>query len=212
MRVDGGDLLDYALGTIDPEGARAVESFLEERPELAAGLRQSQDALAELVMRLPPMPVTEEDEERVLALARQEEGRVMRAGEPERRGGPLWVALGLAIALGLTAWLVFLRFGGGEPSQPDLPGGPPEVVRDIEGRRAGVIIRLADGSLFLAFDEEAAAGGPLRLWAVDGRRVEPLGVTDGRAVVLPEFPEGARLRVTRNGGGLEEEAWLELRP
>jgi hypothetical protein len=206
MSVDAGSLIDYALGTISPQGAREVEAHLADRPELAAGLRRMQDGLAEMVLDLPALPVSGADEDALAAAA------LRHAPKPAGRGsGPLWVALGLALALGLTAWLAFQRLGLW-PAETEPAARALEQVLDRDGNQVAVMVRLGGGGLFIAFEGPPPSGEVYRIWSVVGGEVLPLEVSEGRAVHLPVLPAGARLRITRDAGQPVSEPWLELRP
>lgn len=122
-----GELLDLALGLLEPAEARALEAHAAEcaacRAELAA-LRRTREVLASL----PPIEAPERGAPVVLAAARQ-------AAEAARRPGwaaPRWLwggTLGLAGAAALA--VLVLRFTG-----PTVPGPLSDDREALLGREA----------------------------------------------------------------------------
>ncbi len=75
MTIDDDILVAYALGTLSSAEAREVERHLEAQPEAAATVLNYLDALSEMVMELPPVPLPEGAEEALLAGIREESSK-----------------------------------------------------------------------------------------------------------------------------------------
>lgn len=174
MTIDDAALIDYALGTVSRERTKEVESFLRAHPDAALRVRRMQDALAELVLTLPPEASSVDAEDDLVERLRRTSQPPMPHDRLRRRAArrsPRWAAFGIAVALGLAAWLIL-----GPLLRPDRtdqvleryqsqPGALSSRLITQDGRELGTLVRLPDDRLFVAF-EELPQDGVYQLWAL----------------------------------------------
>lgn len=175
MTINEDTLVAYALGTLSPAEAREVERHLEAQPEAAATVLGYQDALSEMVMELPPLPLPEGAEEILLNTIREESSK--------SSAWRLGLGLGMAAKAGAALWLL----GRAPPyevrKQLDDYGSRPGAVEaplvNVNGHIVGDFVRLPDNRLFVAFDSPPAEGKALQAWEVVGSVPQPLGTWQG---------------------------------
>ncbi|HEX7002826.1 MAG TPA: anti-sigma factor [Trueperaceae bacterium] len=204
MTIDEALLIDYALGTVSSEQAREVESFLRVDSEAARRVRRIQDDLSWLVMTLPPARTDERSVELLVERLRaspippRSHDRLTR-GAAKRSSR--WAAFGIAVALGVAAWLVL-----GPLLRPDRverlveryqarPGALSSRLIDEDGRELGTLVRLPDGRLFVAFDERPPEG-VYQLWALREDGPFSLAVVEGRTMLTEPVTEASSLAIT----------------
>lgn len=175
MTINEDTLVAYALGMLSPAEAGEVEQHLEAHPEEAATVLDYLDALSEMVMELPPLPLPEGAEDALLASIREESSK----GSAWRWG----LGLGMAAKAGAALWLL----GRAPPyevrKQLDDYGSRPGAVEaplvDVNGHIVGDVVRLPDNQLFVAFDRLPPEGQALQAWEVIGGVPRPLGTWQG---------------------------------
>ena len=193
MTIDDAALIDYALGTVSRERTKEVESFLRSHPDAALRVRRMQDALAELVLTLPPEASSVDAEDDLVERLRRTSQPPVPHDRLRRRAtrrSPRWAAFGIAVALGLAAWLIL-----GPILRPDRtdqvleryqsqPGALSSRLITQDGRELGTLVRLPDDRLFVAF-EELPEGGVYQLWALsEGEQLASASSADER--ITPE--------------------------
>lgn len=204
MTVDDAVLIEYAFGTLPKEQVEEVERFLRSHPAAAGEVRRAQDTMADLVLSLPPETASQAGEEALIErLGRHHDPP--RKRRPHRPAGarrsPRWAALGLAAALGIAAWLAFGPFRVSEPSDPLLaryeaqPGAVSSPLTTEEGVELGTLVRLADGSLFVAFDQEPTSG-VYQLWEIRDEGIESLAVAEDQNVLTEPLSPDSTFGVT----------------
>lgn len=111
---DTDTLIEFALGTLEPETAKWVEQAVSESPALALELSAWQKSLAAFGSNLPAVTPSVQLEARVISAIRQAHPPISRraAPQPSRRASPranIFLALTSALsAVGLLAAVFFL--------------------------------------------------------------------------------------------------------
>jgi anti-sigma factor RsiW len=136
------ELLDLALGLLEPEEARALEAHAERcaacRAELAA-LRQTR----QLVAGLPPLPAPERGAAVLLAAARQAAEAAAEARRP-RWALPRWLAGGALGLAGATALLLLVLRDPVAPTRGPLSEDREALLGQAAPAVAPAVARTAD--------------------------------------------------------------------
>jgi hypothetical protein len=175
------ELLDLALGLLEPEEARALEAHAEGcaacRAELAA-LRQTR----QLVAGLPPLPAPERGAAVLLAAARQAAEAAAEARRP-RWALPRWLAGGALGLAGATALLLLVLRDPAAPTRGPLS----EDHEALLGQAAPAVAPAAAPSPAPAVAPPAPPVNVAERAAVEGKVAEK-----GRAEAREEARDEAR--------------------
>lgn len=202
MIIEENVLVDYALGTLASGQVPEVERFLAADPAAAARVRRLQDLMAEYVLQLPAEALSEGEEDALVERLRTGSDPPLVQGRrrASRRSQP-WVALGLAAALGVAAWLAFGplitsdRLDRITTGYIEQPGSVVLSLVDSSGEELGTLVRLADGRLFVAF-ERLPTEGAYQLWEVREGRPRSLAAGRRRSFLTEPVERGAIFEVT----------------
>ncbi|HEY7268162.1 MAG TPA: anti-sigma factor [Solirubrobacterales bacterium] len=204
---DRDDLVAFALGALDPGGAREVEAHA---PSCARCTRQLEalvpavGVLGESVEQLEPPPKLRE---RVLAEVRSDVARPAEEPEtprhPSRRGWRgLFARPAIAVGLAIVAAAVggYLLAGNGDNGAPEEPSVPVVAQQGIGGTLA-----IGERSSMLDLHGLAQLRGRevYQVWVAQGQSVRPssnfIPDSHGRAMTAIDgrLSPGAKVMVTR---------------
>lgn len=204
MTIDDSVLVDYALGSLAPEQVAEVERFLAADPVVSARVRRIQDLVADYVLQLPAEPLKEGEEDALVDLLRAGKDPPVVPGQVRKRAGRRsqpWVALGLAAALGVAAWLAFGPLTASDRLDRittryiEQPGSVASRLVDSSGEELGTLVRLEDGRLFIAF-EQLPESGAYQLWEIRDGDPRSLAVGRSRSFLTESVERGAIFGVT----------------
>ncbi|MEX2540447.1 MAG: anti-sigma factor [Trueperaceae bacterium] len=204
MIIDENVLVDYALGTLAPEQVAEVERFLAADPAAAARVRRLQDLMAEYVLQLPAEALSEGEEDALVERLRAgSDPPLVRSQSRQRTGrrSQPWVALGLAAALGVAAWLAFGPLTASDRLDRitaryiEQPGSVAHSLVDSSGEELGTLVRLDDGRLFVAF-ERLPPDGAYQLWEIRDGSPRSLAVGRSRSFLTESVERGGIFGVT----------------
>jgi hypothetical protein len=194
----------YALDALSPEERAQVERVLEASPQLQAELKELQAAAAELALALPPEPLPEGLEERVMASLPPQVEPVRTLPLPPRRSRPLrWLAPAVAaVLLLLVAWVGSLGWGWvqalGDPRSQVI------TLVDAQGHTVGrALVRPDRQTLMVISLPRPAAGRVYQAWGVGGAVTQPIPLETfrGRVVTLTLPPTAVALAISEEPGG-----------
>lgn len=220
MSVNEDILISYALGHLTSEEEAQVEAQLQAHPEDAATVAAYLESLSELVLALPPEPLPENGEAKLLARVRAAPA-VSGAPEephaaPPRRPLVLryaWVgALAAAAALALVYLSVF------SPLDPDVrlarelqnyQSEPGAVSYALTGEGQpeplGTLVRLDDGRVFVALEAPPEGERVYQAWDIAEAPVS-LGTFEGRTFLSSDaVSEGNTFGLTLEPPGGSEQ-------
>ncbi len=156
----------YALGALEPAERERLEAALKRYPELWAEARALQETAADLAELVPPAPVPEGLEQKVMA-GLQPRRRLMLAGWLARAAA-LLLLLGLGYTGGWGAfWLLSLR----DPATRVVALASPR------GEVVGREIQRKDNMALVLLDR----------WPPQGQVFQAWGLVQGGPVPLPTF-------------------------
>ncbi len=199
MTIDRDLLLDYVMGSLTPEQELEVAAHLNAHPEEAAWVRDMFETLAAVALAQDPAEVPDGAEDALLqrvrsstpsaAVARLEPAPVTLPREPApRRSRSPWVALALAAALAVVAWL------GLRPALETYQvaqrldrlcaeaGVRCETLASDGNEPLGTLAVRPDNSLYVVFDRSPPAGQVYQAWEIVGGTPQSLGTSDERVL------------------------------
>lgn len=206
MSITEDMLTGYALGHLTPEEEATVEAHLKTHPEAAATVAGYLEGLAELVMALPPEPLTETGEAELLARVRAAATASSpapsdaddlppvvtlpeRPPERARGGGGAGWWLGALSAAAVAAALYVSVFAPPEPEarvagtlqeyQAEPGAVSYTLEREGQAEPLGTLVRLQDGRVFVALSAPPQGERVYQAWAIADAPVS-LGTFDGR--------------------------------
>lgn len=194
----------YALDALSPQERAQVEQALEASPQLQAELRELQEAAAELALALPPEPLPEGLEERVMASLPPRVELAQPLPLPPRRPVFLrWLAPAVAAALLLVvAWVGSLGWGWvqalGDPRSQVI------TLVDAQGHTVGrALVRPDRQTLMVLSLPRLAPGKVYQAWGVGGAVTQPIPLETfrSRVVTLKLPPAAAALAISEEPGG-----------
>ncbi len=188
MAIDHDTLIAYALGTLSPQETQAIERELPANPDAEAELRALQDSLADLVMELPPEPVSPDAERALLARL-----NTQRPAPAPRRNIWLWplvaaacVALAI-VGVGNTSWYQGLQVQQQLQAYSGQAGAVRTPLLASGGRSIGTTVRLPDGRVFVALDQPPPGSDRVyQAWSIAGGVIRSLGVFNGRTFLTQQ--------------------------
>ncbi|WP_027891975.1 anti-sigma factor domain-containing protein [Calidithermus chliarophilus] len=196
----------YALDALSPEERARVEAALGASPQLQAELRELQAAAADLALALPPEPLPEGLEERVLASLPPPDAFPAPIPLPpvRRRVRPLrWLAPAVAAAaLLVVAWVGSLGWGWvqalGDPQSRLV------TLVDAQGNTVGrALVRPDRQTLMVLNLPRPAPGKVYQAWGVGGTVAQPIPLETfrGRVVTLKLPSPAVALAISEEPGG-----------
>ena len=202
-------LVAYALGTLSPDEAAEVETYLQTHPEAARTVRDYLTVLSDLVMTLPPEPVPAGAERALLARIRREPlEKSGEAGEESGKSVPSWrwwLGAGMAAKVAAGLWLSRpvhppevrerLRFYSAKPGATEAP------LLNPEGRPVGTRVTLPNQQMFLALDKIPPEGRVYEAWCLSEGEARSLGTWEGYTFLAEALTPGGTLAVTLEPSG-----------
>jgi hypothetical protein len=194
----------YVLDALSPEERVQVEQALESSPQLQAELEELRATAAELALALPPEPLPQGLEERVMASLPPRVELARPIPLPPRRPGPLrWLAPAVAAAaLLVVAWMGSLGWGWvqalGDPQSRLV------TLVDAQGNTVGrALVRPDRRTLMVLNLPRPAVGKVYQAWGVGGAVSQPIPLETfrGRVVTLWLPPAAAAIAVSEEPGG-----------
>lgn len=198
MSVNEDTLTSYALGHLTPAAEAEVEAHLRAHPADAATVAAYLNALAELVMALPPEPLAAGGEDALLTRVR---GSVPAEADlppvvtlPERTagerrgGGAAWWLGGLTAAAVVAAMYVTVLAPPDRAAQiarqlreyQAQPGAVSYALsQEGQSNPLGTLVRLEGGRVFVALDAPPEGEQVYQAWEIAAAPVS-LGTFDGR--------------------------------
>ncbi len=204
MTVDRDLLLDYVMGSLTLEQESEVAAYLNRNPAEAAWVRDMFETLAAVALAQDPAEVAAGAEDALLARIRARPESSDAAPEPapvvtlpreaaprRSRGGP-WLALALAAALAVVAWVglrpALERYQVAQRLDQlcSEAGVRCETLATDSNQPLGTLALKADNTLYVVFDRDPPAGQVYQAWEIVGGTPQSLGVWDGRALAIEQ--------------------------
>ena len=204
MTIDRDLLLDYVVGSLTPAQEAEVSAYLNAHLEDAAWTRDMFETLAAVALAQDPAEVPAGAEAALLTRVRSGDNPpapvvtqpqetvprepILRDTPPRRSRYSPWVALALAAALAVVAWI------GLRPALENYQltqrlnglcaeaGVTCETLVNDNNQTLGTLAVRPDNSLYAVFDQNPPAGQVYQAWEIVGGTPQSLGVSDGRVL------------------------------